>query len=37
MGGQAIVTVHFDAMVTFAGLFLRVGMNDHERKILKVM
>jgi hypothetical protein len=37
MGRQAIVSVLLDTMVPLARLFLRIDMNNHERKILEMM
>ena len=34
VGRQAIVSVLLDAMVPLARLFLRIDMNNYERKIL---
>ena len=37
MGRQPVMSMHFDAMMAFAGLFFRVYMDNHERKIFEVV
>ena len=37
MRRQAVVHVHLDAMMTLAGLLVRIDMDHHDREIFEMM